>query len=64
MLRKAQKTGVNVPLDVNKSPPSGEMELLLRLFTLVCITAARRRSHKTTACCLINVRLTGEMVDL
>lgn len=55
---------VNVPQDVNKSPSGGEMEPLLRLFMLVYITAARRRSHKTTTCCLINVRLTGETVDL
>lgn len=64
MLRKAPKMGVNVPPDVNKSPSSGEMELLLRGFTLVCITAARRRSHKPAACCLINASLTGETVDL
>lgn len=55
---------VNVPQDVNKSPSGGEMEPLLRLFMLVYITAARRRSHKTTTCCLINVRLTGETVAL
>lgn len=58
--KKPQKTSVNVTQEVNKSPSSGEMELLLRPFMLVYITGTRRGSHKTTTCCLINVRLTGE----
>lgn len=64
MSRKTPKRSVNVTWEVNKSSSSGEMELLLRPFMLVYITATRRGSHKTTTCCLINVRLTEETVDL